>query len=72
MTNTIIESPTGSGKTLSLICSSLAWQRAEYGELQKFSLFCHMLAGFVIWMKKLHILRGIYLQNFSEYVHVNN
>jgi hypothetical protein len=50
MTNTLIESPTGSGKTLSLICSSLAWQRAEYGEFRS----CHFCllpsCSFLSWL----------------------
>lgn len=29
--NCLLESPTGSGKTLALLCSALAWQRAEKG-----------------------------------------
>jgi len=32
--NSLLESPTGSGKSLALLCSCLAWQAAEYGRYQ--------------------------------------
>lgn len=30
--NCLLESPTGSGKSLALLCSVLAWQATEHGE----------------------------------------
>lgn len=50
MTNTLIESPTGSGKTLSLICSSLAWQRAEFGEFRNYHFCLLSSCKFLAWV----------------------
>ena len=36
--NALLESPTGSGKSLALLCSSLAWQAQQRGKVISLSL----------------------------------